>query len=337
MLLFWIGLALVHLPLVGLAGLLAFVHWRVITLYIPSVLRMFQEKPLFITPRGQPVEGAEDVTFRNADGLALKGCYVKAAGPRRGVVLFGLEFGSDRWSCVGYCEQLLAAGFDVFAFEPRNQGESEAMPGYDPMQWVTDHEVADFRAALKYLQSRPDADPRGVGLFGISKGAGAGLVAAADEPLVRCVVTDGMFSSKLTMVPYMWHWVSILTKRIQPALLPEWYLRHLARVTFRKVGRQRGCRLSSVEGAAARLAGRPLLMIHGEQDNYIKPGMARALFDRASEPKELWLVPGAKHNQALHVAGPAYRQRVLSFFEAHLATGPRAAQGTEAPHAAVSC
>jgi pimeloyl-ACP methyl ester carboxylesterase len=334
-LLFWVGLGVIHLPLLGLAGLLAFVHWRVRSAYIPYVVRMVLERPLFITPRGRPVEGAEDVTFRNAEGLALRGCYIKGAGPRRGVVLFGLEFCSDRWSCVGYCEQLLAAGFDVFAFEPRNQGESEAMPGYDPTQWVTDHDAADFRAALKYLQSRPDADPRGVGPFGISKGAGAGLVAAADEPLVRCAVTDGMFSAKLTLVPFMWQWVSILTKKLPPALLPEWYLRHLARVTFRRVERERGCRLASVEGAVARLAGRPLLMIHGEQDTYIKPHTARALFERAGEPKELWLVPGAKHNQALHVAGPAYRQKVLRFFEEHLASGPRTAEGTEAPHAAL--
>ena len=49
------------------------------------------------------------------------------------------------------------------------------MPGYDPLQWVTDYEVRDAEAALAYLKSRPDADPRGVGFFGISKGAGAGL------------------------------------------------------------------------------------------------------------------------------------------------------------------
>ena len=63
----------------------------------------------------------------------------------------------------------------------------------------------------------------------------------------------------------------------------------------------------------------PLLMIHGEYDNYIKPPMARALFDKARAPKEFWLVPGAKHNQALQVAGEEYRRRVLDFFERHLA------------------
>ncbi len=67
-------------------------------------------------------------------------------------------------------------------------------------------------------------------------------------------------------------------------------------------------------------------MIHGESDTYIKPAMARALFEIAREPKELWLVPGAKHNQALQVAGDEYRRRVLEFFEKHLADGAESPQ-----------
>ena len=64
-------------------------------------------------------------------------------------------------------------------------------------------------------------------------------------------------------------------------------------------------------------------MIHGGGDTYIKPDMARALFDCAGEPKEFWLVEKAKHNQALHVAGDEYRRRVLAFFDQHLAAQPR--------------
>ncbi len=60
-------------------------------------------------------------------------------------------------------------------------------------------------------------------------------------------------------------------------------------------------------------------MIHGGADTYIKPEMARALFGYAGRPKELWLVEGAKHNQALHTAGDEYRRRVLEFFDNHLA------------------
>ena len=47
------------------------------------------------------------------------------------------------------------------------------------------------------------------------------------------------------------------------------------------------------------------------------------------EPKEFWLVEGAKHNQALHVAGDEYRRRVLEFFERHLAGGDDRPSGVE--------
>ena len=75
-------------------------------------------------------------------------------------------------------------------------------------------------------------------------------------------------------------------------------------------------------------------MIHGEADTYIKPEMAEALFARAREPKDLWLVPRAKHNQALHLAGDEYRRRVLEFFECHLAGDLEPASPVQGPHRA---
>src|SRR5438128_434037 len=156
---------------VGMVGLYYFLYRK----YVEPIARVFQEKPLFIVPRGQADPAAEDVAFTTADGLTLRGCYFKASGKRRGVILFGLEFGSDRWSCRTYCEHLLATGYDVFAFEPRSQGQSDKQPGYDPLQWVTDYEVRDTEAAVAYLKARSDADPRGIGFFGISKGGNAGL------------------------------------------------------------------------------------------------------------------------------------------------------------------
>ena len=313
--------------LLGAAGLaaLAFIGFLtyVLCTYLGVVVRIFEEKPLFIIPRGQPVPGSEEVRFPTADGLTLAGSYLRTPQPtRRGVVLFGPEFGSNRWSCSTYCAGLLQNGFDVFTFEFRNQGESDSQPGYEPLQWVTAGEVADVQAALAYLKRRPDADPRGVGVFGVSRGGGAALCAAAADPWVRCVVTDGAFATVTTMVPYMRKWVAIYSDflRLQ-RWLPEWIYILIARLALRHLGRRRRCRFPSMERAIARIAPRPLLMIHGGADTYIKPEIARKLFARAREPKEFWLVEGAKHNQALHVANGAYQARVLEFFTRHLA-GP---------------
>jgi pimeloyl-ACP methyl ester carboxylesterase len=321
MLLFWIGLLLMlSVPLtVGtwLLGLHYYLRWK----YLDYMVRNFQQPPLFVIPRGQPVAEAKDISFPTADGLTLKGCYLKTSLPqRKGVILFGIEFGSNRWSCVPYCQHLVGAGYDVFAFELRNQGDSDHLEGYEPLQWLTDYEVEDARAALRYLKARPDADPRGVGLFGISKGAGAGLLAAADDPYIRCFVTDGVFATYTVVVPYMRRWFRIYNTRYAiQGLLPSWYYGQIGLVGLRRVEKERNCHFPHLERAVRRLAGRPLLMIHGEADTYIRPEMARALFEQAREPKEFWLVEGAKHNQALQVAGAEYERRVRAFFDCHLA------------------
>lgn len=318
---FW-GILAASVLLLVVLGYLA--HRFVVRNYLPPTIRIFQEKPLFIIPFGQPTADAEDVAFPTTNNLMLRGCYLKACGPRKGVILFGPEFGSNRWSCVPYCEFLRDEGFDVFSFEVRNQGDSDCMPGYDPLQWVTDYEVQDFRAALAYLKHRDDADPRGVGLFGISKGGSAGILAAAKDPYLRCIVTDGVFAAHSTMVPYMQKWVLIYCRssRIVRAV-PGWYYRLMGLIAIRRTEKQRHCHFPHLEHAMHRLSPRPLLMIHGGGDTYIKPDMARALFDLAEEPKEFWLVNRAKHNQAFQLANGQYKQRVLSFFETHLAAPRR--------------
>src|SRR5438067_4907257 len=105
-LLFWLGLLLTTLPALAVLAWLVALYVYLCRKYLHLVVRIFQEKPLFVVPRGQPVEGAEDVRFATRDGRTLAGCYLRARCGRRGVVLFGLEFGSNRWSCVQYCQAL---------------------------------------------------------------------------------------------------------------------------------------------------------------------------------------------------------------------------------------
>lgn len=291
----------------------------VIWSFVDRVGRIFQEKPLFYSPRGQPVPDAEDLRFPTSDGLMLTGCYWKTQQPRRGVILFGLEFGSNRWACVPYCEFLQKSGFDIFTFEMRGQGDSPCPENYEPLQWVTDHEVRDFRAALAYLKARPDADPQGVGLFGLSRGGSAGLIVAADDPYIRCAVCDGIYATHTTMLPYMRKWLTIYTMRpwVAPLVLPV-YFRIAAYIALSRLSREKKIEFPRLEYAMPRFAPRPLLMIHGGADTYIKPSMAQRLFKLARKPKELWIVEGAKHNQAFHRANEEYQKRVLDFFHANL-------------------
>lgn len=309
------------LLLAGFAGYLAYVVSR----YAPIIGRIFEETPVFLPLRVAPEPGGENVRFRTSDGLDLAGTYYRAQTERRaGVLVFSPEYLSDRWSFHAYVGDLRDLGYDVFTFDFRNHGESDSDPNYHPLQWVTDFEVRDLTAALAYLRTRPDCDPAGYGVFGISRGGGAALCVAARDPQVWGVVTDGAFPTAGTMQTYMHRWAEIYVsqwlvwRRVKPVFnllvaIAGWAAR-------RRSEKRLGCRFPEVERAVARLAPRPWLMIHGEKDAYIGPDIALALFERAGEPKACWIVPGAKHNRCRECEPDQYRKRIIGFIAQY---GPR--------------
>lgn len=316
-----VGIILLFIPLIVSATFMVGLYIWLVRNYLGILLRIFTEKPIFIIPRGTRPDDAEDIELRTPDGLMLKAAYLKnRTSQRKGVILFGLEFGANRWSCVPYCNHLLAAGYDIFTYEPRNQGDSDKDTSYEPLQWVTDRDVTDCRTALEYLKNRSDVDRHGIGMYGISKGGGAGLVVAAEDQFIRCVLTDGAFATYSTVVPYMRYWYSIYDKNyaLHGLILPSYY-GLIGKAGFREAQRQQHVRYASLENAARKISPRPLFMIHGEKDSYIRPSMALALYNYAKEPKDFWLVGGARHNQAIELAAEEYTARVREFFDGFLA------------------
>jgi uncharacterized protein len=298
------------LAIATIAGFLTYVVVR----YSPIVGRIFEEKPMFLPLRISPAEGGEDVRFRTRDGLHLAGTYLKArTAYRTGVVVFCHEYLSNRWSFQPYADHLRDQGFDLFCFDFRNHGESPSDPVYKPLQWVTDHEVIDLEAALAYVQSRPDADPAGVGLFGVSRGGGTALCVAGRNPRVWGVITDGAFPTRGTMLAYILRWAEIYVGNpVFWKAMPTGVFEFLGWAARFKTQRKLHCRYANVERGAARLAPRPWLAIHGQKDAYIGVDIAKALFERAGDPKELWIVDGAKHNRCREKDPVAYLARVTT-------------------------
>jgi len=287
--------------------------------YTPKIVRIFEDRPVFLPLRIHPRDDGESVGFPADDGVRLSGTYLHARTTERiGVLVYCHEFLSDRWSYQPYLDELRDAGYDIFTFDFRNHGESEAQPDYQPLQWVSNRELADLSGALKYLRSRADRDPAGFGLFGVSRGGTTALFAAADEPDVWGVITDGAFPTRGTMIHYIIRWAEIYVRsRTYLALIPRWVYEILAWIARRGSELRQGCRFMNVESAVARLAPRPWLMIHGERDTYIGPEIARALFDYGDGPREMWLVPDAKHNRCRDRDPQAYAARVKAFLAAY--------------------
>lgn len=302
--------------LVASAPMFLFLIYAVIR-YCPVIGRIFEERPMFMPLMVTPDDLGESVSFRTEDGLVLQGSYLATRSESRvGTLVFCHEFLSDRWSYIPYLDHLRDQGFDIFCFDFRNHGSSPSDPDYSPLQWATDHEVRDLKAALVYLRSRPDRDHSGFGLFGISRGGSTALLVAADEPDVWGVVTDGAFPTRGTMTAYIVRWAEIYVRNdFLRGLIPHWMYSFLGRVGRRRSERRLNCRFPDIESAVARLAPRPWLMIHGQRDVYIGPEIARGLFEYAREPREMWLVPDAKHNRCREIQPDAYVARVRGFLD----------------------
>jgi fermentation-respiration switch protein FrsA (DUF1100 family) len=121
------------------------------------------------------------------------------------------------------------------------------------------------------------------------------------------------------MIPYIRKFANIYSNNdMLKDLLPDWFFSMFAKSGVRQLGKVLQVEYMHIEPAMKKLK-RPLMMIHGEKDTYIRVSMAEDLYRRAAQPKKFWVVPGAKHNQALNVAGAEYRENVKAFFDYHLA------------------
>jgi len=316
--------------IVAMIAIPAFVLGR----YIRILLNIFKDTPppLAMGPVDfKPIEG-EVVRFRSFDGTSLRGMFLfgdRLCGDK-GMILFCHEFSSDMYSCARYCRSLLDAGFDVFSFDFRGHGESSNQEDYHPRQWVSDREIDDVLGAVAFLEDYLESQGRPVelGLFGISRGACAATIACARTPVVRAIITDGLFSTDVTCEALMKRWASIFAKvRLVYENHPDVFWRFLRWLLMIFVHRRFHCRYPSVRKAMKKMITRPMLMIHGERDSYIPVEQAEALWRILGEPKQLWTVPNAKHNQSVVVEPAEYATKSAAFFEQYLYRPPRSGHG----------
>ena len=301
----------------------------VIGKYVGICLNIFSDTPLPIPPsllraNVQPLRG-EEVRFRSFDGTSLQGMWLRAPGPVRregGAIVFCHEFGSDMYSCARYVRPLIEAGFDVFTFDFRGHGDSSCPRGYRLLQWPSDKELEDVLGATAYVEEALSGQGRPVkiGIVGISRGAGAAILAASSDPHITCLVCDGVFSTTETLVALMKRWAYIFARvKLVYENHPDAFWRFLLWCMMRLAQPKLGRRFPSVRKALQNMVSRPVMFIHGARDSYIRPPQAELLHRVAAEPKFLWVVPGAKHNQAVLIAPQAYADRTIAFFRKYLA------------------
>jgi fermentation-respiration switch protein FrsA (DUF1100 family) len=142
--------------------------------------------------------------------------------------------------------------------------------------------------------------------LGLSMGAVALILAAAEAPDLRAVVADGMYPS-LTQA---------IARRCDLLFGP---MGPLARqVVNHVVRRQFGVDPAAIAplDLVAELEDRPTLYIHSDRDIYVDVAHAEAFLDRSLEPKALWR-SNARHCRAIEADPEGYARQVLDFLAEH--------------------
>jgi len=207
---------------------------------------------------------------------------------------------------------LVRGGYDVLLIDLRGHGESGGAivsPGL--------LETRDILGALRYIRSRGDNEP--VVVLGVSYGAVASLIAAAESPEIAAVIGDGPFpTGKDVSEDISRHYLhdSRTNFWVRALFLGSSFpgvARATALIYYFRTGIYLGPELLSVIPSASRIRV-PVLLISGERDWIVPTYRERQILAAISDNrKELVVIPNAVHDTTYSAAPTLYARTVLSF------------------------
>lgn len=243
----------------------------------------------------------EEFDVRAPDGVMLRGWKVRAKTPNGDWVLLFHGIVDNRAEMAAYADFLLRAGYDTVMMDAREQGASEGTVA--TFGWK---ERWDTKAIIDALYENDK--PRDIFELGESMGAVIALQSAAVDSRIRAVVSEASFSS-LREVSYDYAGLGVSPWLGKTLFRPASYL------ALRAAADEGGFNVGDVSPMKA-VAERPfpVLLICGTSDNIIPCRHSEQIYQAASGPKELWVVPDAGHTGAYGTQPAEFQRRVLDFF-----------------------
>jgi uncharacterized protein len=221
----------------------------------------------------------EDIFFSTSDGVRLNGWFVSHPSSKATLLWSHGNAGN-----IGHRVENIKllhekVGISIFIFDYRGYGRSEGSASEEGT-------YRDAEAALQYLRSRKDVDPRKIVFFGRSLGAAVAAELATRE--------DGM--ALILETPFA-------------------SIREMARTTFPllPVGPFLRTRYDVVEKIKKIKV--PLLVLHGDRDEVVPFSQGRKVFEEAPGPKEFYTIHGAHHNDTYITGGDPYFAALKNFIE----------------------
>ena len=173
------------------------------------------------------------------------------------------------------------AGFVTLVFNFRGCGPSQG--NIDMVDWT--HDLA---AAIDFLVMLPEVDKNRICLIGSSGGAAVCIYTAARDGRVHAVATlacpaefdfmaGGQSADSLVQ---RFREIGIIRDADFPPSVGKWL---------------EGFNTVAPAAYVSEISPRPLLLVHGDRDEVVPVKHAEKLFEKAGQPKELLILPGAGH------------------------------------------
>ena len=313
---FWITAAVLGTLLIS-----DFVYRRIVSGRISNLI---ENVPLFAVV--EPGEPDLELTFQIpvADGQELAACLYSPTGSSRGVIIFCPEFNGSRWAAPLYCQALLDEGFVLLGFDFRNQGDSDFNPEYKPTPWITDSETEDVQAVVDYIRADANLGRLPLGIFGVSRGGCAALLAAVRDPTIRSVITDSAYSSRSLIDYFLLKFCRYIVPEWFFKRLPDWHNKIVINQALRHSEERRGRNYVHLEHEAHSLT-QPVLLISGSRDSYVTRDITNQLAELVNAEGNFWIVDRARHNRSRSVAQPEYDRRIVQHIKETLLSEPKSA------------
>ncbi len=194
---------------------------------------------------------------------------------------------------------LSRAGYSVLLFDFQAHGESAG-----------DHitfgylESRDAQAAIRFIREQFPGEK--IGIIGVSMG-GAAILLAEPPPNIDAVILEMVYP---TIEDAIADRLKIRLGRVGGWLSPVLSLQLKPRLGVS------ANELRPIDHLAGMTS--PKLFIVGEQDQHTTLKESERMYDQASAPKEMWVVPRAAHIDLHAYAQQEYERLVLEFFNQNL-------------------